>query len=74
MKSTLDGIENGSFAAVKQAVDKKDGKAFATAYKNFLEDCYSCHKAVGRPYLRPMIPLTPQQPIINADPAATWPE
>jgi len=74
MKSTLDGIENGSFAAVKQAIDKKDGREFVTAYKNLLGDCYSCHKAVGRPYLRPMIPITPQQTIINADPAATWPE
>jgi hypothetical protein len=74
MKSTLEGIENGSFATLKQTIDKKDGKAFVTAYKGLLEDCYSCHMAVGRPYLRPMVPLTPQQPIINTDPAATWPQ
>jgi hypothetical protein len=74
LKSTLDGIENGSFGAVKQAIDKKDEKAFVTAYKNLLGDCYSCHKSLGRPYLRPMIPVTATQPIINTDPTATWPE
>jgi hypothetical protein len=74
LKSTLEGIENGSLATLKQTIDKKDSKAFVTAYKGLLEDCYSCHMSVGRPYLRPMVPLTPQQPIINTDPAATWPQ
>lgn len=74
MKSTLDGLENGTYAAVKAAVDKKDVAAFDIAYKHLLEDCYSCHKSVGRPYLRPMVPVTPGQPIINTDPNATWPK
>jgi hypothetical protein len=39
-----------------------------------IESCYSCHKAVGRPYLRPMIPTAPAQTVINLDPNATWPE
>jgi hypothetical protein len=55
-------------------VDKKNAGAFPAAYKALLEDCYSCHKNVGRPYLRPMVPLTPQQVIINTDPGATWPQ
>jgi hypothetical protein len=74
MKSTLDGIENGSFAKVKDAVDKKDATAFPVAYKQLLEDCYSCHKNAGRAYLRPMVPTTPGQVIINTDPNATWPQ
>jgi hypothetical protein len=74
MKATLDGIENGSMAMLKQAIDNKDGAAFETAYKHMLEDCYSCHKAANRPYLRPMIPTAPPQTIINNDPAATWPQ
>jgi hypothetical protein len=74
MKSTLDGIENGSFATVKDAIDKKDANAFPVAYKHLLEDCYSCHKNAGKPYLRPMVPTTPGQPIINTDPNATWPQ
>ena len=74
MKSTLDGIEAGSFDKVKQAIDKKDSAAFTVAYKHLLEDCYSCHKAAGRAYLRPMVPVTPGQAIINTDPGATWPQ
>jgi len=74
MKNTLDGIENGSLNVVKQAIDKKDGAEFATAYKHLLEDCYSCHKAVGRPYLHPMVPTAVGQAMINTDPAATWPQ
>jgi hypothetical protein len=74
MKGTVDGIEAGSFAKVKQAIDAKDSAAFEVAYKHMLEDCYSCHKAANRPYLRPMIPTAPPQTIINNDPAATWPQ
>jgi hypothetical protein len=33
-----------------------------------------CHKASGKPYLRPMVPTEPGQSIINFDAAATWPE
>jgi hypothetical protein len=39
-----------------------------------LEECYSCHKAAARPYIRPMVPLSGAQPIVNLDPTATWPE
>jgi len=39
-----------------------------------LEACYSCHKASGKPYLRPMIPTVPPQSIITYDPNAKWPQ
>jgi hypothetical protein len=74
MKATLDGIEHGSMAKVKDTIDRKDGKQFVDEYKHLLEDCYSCHKAVNRPYLRQMVPVTAGAPIINNDPAATWPQ
>jgi hypothetical protein len=41
---------------VKGAIEKKDSARFVATYKTMTESCYSCHKAVGRPYLRPMIP------------------
>ncbi len=69
----FDGIENGVFSRVKEAIARKDGVAFTAAYRLSLEACYSCHKASGKPYLRPMIPRTPPQPIITFDPKATWP-
>ncbi len=74
VKGIFDGIDNSSLATLKQTVEKKDGVGFVTAYKVMLESCYSCHKAAGKPYLRPMIPTAPPQTIINYDPNAKWPE
>lgn len=74
LKPIFDAIDTSAFAAVKAAIANKDAKAFPGAYHEALEACYSCHKAVGRPYLRPQIPKTVPQPIINLDPKATWPE
>ena len=54
--------------------DKKDSAQFQAAYRTALESCYSCHKSVGRPYLRPQIPKTVPQTIVNMDPNATWPQ
>jgi hypothetical protein len=70
----FDGIDTSSLAAVKTAIEHKDSAAFASSYKTMLESCYACHKSVGRPYLRPMIPTTQTQAILNMDPAASWPE
>lgn len=70
----FDGVDTSSLAAVKTAIEAKDSARFAAAYKTMLESCYACHKSVGRPYLRPMIPQTQVQSMLNFDPAATWPE
>lgn len=75
MQSIFDGIDNGTLSQVRKAIDAKDSKLFAASYKNLLEDCYSCHKAALRPYIRPMVPAAGgAQPILNLDPAATWPQ
>jgi len=74
MKSTFDGIDNGSLTQLKNAIAAKDSKQFNDSYKHLLEDCYSCHKAANRPYLRPQIPSEVAQTIINADPNASWPQ
>ncbi|PYU19142.1 MAG: hypothetical protein DMG30_25370 [Acidobacteria bacterium] len=74
MKNIFDGIDTGSLTKLKAIIAMKDSKQFAAEYKNLLEDCYSCHKTAGRPYLRPMVPVAGQQPIVNLDPAAGWPQ
>ena len=74
MQSIFDGIDNGTLPLVRKAIEGQDSKEFAVEYKRLLEDCYSCHKAAARPYLRPMVPVSGAQPIINLDPAATWPQ
>ena len=68
------GIDTGSLADVKAAIEAKDVGKFAQTYRTMLENCYSCHKAVGRPYIRPMIPKTQAQSIMNVDPTADWPK
>jgi cytochrome c553 len=74
LKGIFDAIDTSTFAAVKAAIDKKDSAQFPVVYKAALESCYSCHKSVGRPYLRPQIPKTVPQTIVNMDPTATWPQ
>jgi hypothetical protein len=74
MANTFDGIDKGSLTRLKTTIDMKDSKQFAAQYRMLLEDCYSCHKTAGRPYLRPMVPVSGSQPILNLDPAATWPQ
>jgi hypothetical protein len=73
LQGIFDGIDTSSLASLKEAIDKKDSKSFDAAYRVMLESCYSCHKSAGRPYLRPMIPTTPPQSILNYDPDAKWP-
>jgi hypothetical protein len=74
LQGIFDAMDMDQLAKLKSAIENKDSAQFATAYKAMLEGCYTCHKSAGRPYLRPMIPTTPPQSIINYDPAATWPK
>ena len=74
VKGIFDGLDTSTFADLKKVIDQKDAGKFPAAYRTTLESCYQCHKAVGRPYLRLMVPKTAPQPIINLDPAATWPK
>ena len=70
----FDGIDTSSLAMVKTSIEQKNGPEFDKNYKLMLESCYACHKAVGRPYIRPQIPTAQVQQIVNMDPAATWPQ
>jgi hypothetical protein len=72
-KGIFDGIDTSALPALEKTVDAKDAAAFESAYRGMIESCYSCHKAAGQPYLRPIVPQAPPQSIINYDPNATWP-
>jgi hypothetical protein len=74
MQSVFDGVDNGTLTSVKKTIQTKDSKQFVVEYKHLLEDCYSCHMTIGRPYLRPMVPISGPQPVVNLDPDATWPQ
>ena len=70
----FEGIDTSAFKGMAEAIQRQDAQAFTAAYRSTLEACYGCHKASGKPYLRPMIPTSPTQAIINFDPGATWPQ
>jgi hypothetical protein len=74
LKGIFDAIDTSAFAAVKTAIANQDSAAFPVVYKTALESCYSCHKSVGRSYLRPQIPTAVPQTIVNLDPDAAWPQ
>jgi hypothetical protein len=69
----LQAFENSQLTQLKKSIDGKDEAGFEKVYKESLTVCYSCHKAVDKPYLRPRIPTEPASRIMNFDPKADWP-
>jgi hypothetical protein len=74
IEGIFEAIDTSSLAEVKAAIAAKDAARFATAYRTMEESCYSCHKSVGRPYLKPQIPNAQVQSVLNMNPDATWPQ
>ena len=75
LQGIFDAVDKDVWSMIKTAIDKKDVAQFEAAYKLGLDKgCYSCHKSVGRPYLRPQVPTQMPQTIITFDPNAKWPE
>jgi hypothetical protein len=73
LQGIFDGIDTSSLAMLKKSIEDKNLEQFTANYKLMLESCYACHKSVGRPYLRPMIPTVQPQSVINYSPDASWP-
>ncbi len=69
----LQAFENSQLTQLKKSIDGKDEAGFEKVYKESLTMCYSCHKAVDKPYLRPLVPTEPASRIMNFDPKADWP-
>ena len=67
-------LDNTNFGGLKKAIDAKEKAQFVTLYTETLSACYACHKASGKPYLRPQIPTSPEVRIINMDPNAKTPQ
>lgn len=74
LNAIREAVDGTFLADVHKAIGNKDVAAFTNAYRLTLEGCYSCHKASGKPYLRPQIPDEPGVGIINFDPGAKWPQ
>jgi len=67
-------VDNGPFTDLKKAIDAKQKETCEKIYDQALTNCYACHKASSKPYLRPQRPTQPEAPIINFDPNATFPQ
>jgi len=74
LKGILQAIDNSFLTEIDGAITNKDTTKFKTAYRQTLEGCYACHKAVEKPFLRPQVPSAPSATILSFDPNATWPE
>jgi hypothetical protein len=74
LNGILQALDNTFLSQIQKSIDARDTEQFATAYKQTLEGCYSCHKAAEKPFIHPQIPEQPEARIINFDPEAKWPE
>ncbi|MEO8426325.1 MAG: hypothetical protein ABI651_04350 [Verrucomicrobiota bacterium] len=74
LKAIWLAVDSSLFTQIGAAIEQKNSDKFNTAYRDAMAGCYACHKASSKPYLRPQIPKTPPQPMINFDPEAKSPE
>jgi hypothetical protein len=59
------GVQLSGLADLKGAVDKHDAHAFELAYRGMMSQCYGCHVAAEKPYLRVRAPETPGAHMID---------
>lgn len=68
LRPLLQAIEQSGLTEIRTALDKRDNKAFKSAYQDTLKQCYSCHLASEKPFLRPGIPANPATHLIQMKP------
>ena len=68
LRSVLQGIESSTLAEIKASIEKRDIKGFESAYRSTMAQCYGCHMAAEKPYLRPHIPEFPATRMIDLRP------
>jgi hypothetical protein len=74
LQDILQAADNTLLKELQESVKAKDHDRFAKAYKIMLDNgCYSCHKAVDKPYLRLCMPERPAEEMINFEPEAEAP-
>jgi hypothetical protein len=64
----LQAIEQSGLTEIRAALDKHDNKAFKAAYEDTLKQCYGCHVASEKPFLRPGVPASPATHLIQMKP------
>src|SRR5262249_54019662 len=66
----LEALENTPLKDMQSAIKSKDSGAFEKNYRVMLEGCYACHKASGKGFLKPSIPLHPPETVLQFEPDA----
>jgi hypothetical protein len=74
LEEILQAIEMTPSMQMGEVIKDQNGGKFEPTYRSMLEGCYSCHRAVDKPFLRLRIPERPATSIINFDPTATLPK
>ncbi len=64
----IKNMEQSSLMQLKTAIANRDRKEFAAGYRQALAECYACHTAIEKPFLRPQIPASPATHIIGLQP------
>ena len=70
LRPMLQGVEGSGLASIKAALDKRDRTAFEQAYRQTMNECFACHQAAEKPYLRPRIPESASSRMIDFRPTA----
>ena len=70
----VEAFQSGVLVPLEETIKSKDPIRFKEAYNNTIEGCYSCHKTSGKPFLRPKVPDSPPERIIEFSPEAKWPQ
>lgn len=68
-----EAVDNTELTDLAKAIQQKRSDAFVRAYDDTLTACYACHQAIGKPYLQPQRPTSPEVHILHLDQAARWP-
>jgi len=68
LRPILQTVEGAGLADIKGAIEKRGLRAFDLAYRGTMGQCYACHAAAEKPYLRLRIPEAPGARMIDPRP------
>ncbi len=60
----LKAFEKAYLDSLEAAIKAKDGKKFATTFKDAVQGCNGCHAGQGFPYIKYQLPKTPPSPLV----------
>ncbi|HTP95136.1 MAG TPA: hypothetical protein VMK05_04765 [Burkholderiales bacterium] len=70
LRPLLQGVEDSGIATLRTALDLRDKKLFEQAYRQTIKECFACHQAAEKPFLKPHIPESAAARMIDFRPAA----